>query len=81
MTYRYLYVTMPLSVEKNIDFERSGGMTREVLSKLADGIRRKVEDYRARHESTLANEYLKGLRDAGVITEQERRILFIYTTV
>lgn len=56
-------------------------MTRDVLNKLASGIRRKVEDYRARHESTLANEYLKGLRDAGVITEQERRILFIYTTV
>ena len=64
--------------------------TREVVERQSDGIRRAIEDYRkdyknpaldrAETRAALAG-YVKGLRDAGAITERERQILFVYGTV
>ena len=68
-------------------------MTKEILEKLPDNIRAKVEDFRKaytakgfpnwHYDNALARSaaYMDGLRDAGIITERERQVLFIYTTV
>lgn len=68
-------------------------MTREVLKKVEKAnpsIRSHIEMLRKDYNREGANkdligtascQYGMGLRDAGLITEQERRTLFIYTTV
>ena len=64
--------------------------TRELVEGLPNSIRFVIEGYRKNYKnpalkkecvrSELAG-YLKGLRDAGAITERERQILFVYGTV
>jgi hypothetical protein len=68
-------------------------MTRETLAKMPANIRAEIEDCRRSYKAEgfpqwhydIARErsaaYVKGLRDAGLITERERQILFVYTTV
>jgi len=68
--------------------------TRETLEKLPANVRHEIElrksDYKrfpttaySMHMQIRAtiNGYLRGLRDAGLITERERQVLFVYTTV
>lgn len=65
-------------------------MTRETLEKLPEIVRKNIEGLRHGYKSNVVDKYVaqekaawyvKGLRDAGLITERERQILFIYTTV
>lgn len=65
-------------------------MTREVLRKMPDNVKRAIEDLRKDYKNEALNKdcvrnrsagYVQGLRDAGLITERERQILFVYTTV
>lgn len=64
-------------------------MTKEVLNKLPEKVRNTVEECRKNYndsdakyvQRSLSMAYLNGLRDAGMITEHEKRILFVYTTV
>ena len=72
-------------------------MTRETIEKLPENVRREIEQIRADYNrrkqdkyystATFAEAagyrsgYLKALRDAGIITEQERKIIHVYTTV
>ena len=65
-------------------------MVREVYNRMPDAVQKNLEglrhDYKhgaySKDETrTKAAWYVKGLRDAGLITEYERRVLFIYTTV
>ena len=65
-------------------------MTRETLEKLPEVVRKNVEGLRHDYNGRVVNRdvaraqaawYMKGLRDAGLITERERQILVIYTTV
>lgn len=64
--------------------------TREVVEKLPEHIRRAIEELRKDYKNTALNRsevrealagYVKGLRDAGAITERERQILFVYGTI
>lgn len=65
-------------------------MTRETVNKLPEHIRVAIEEFKRDYKnaglrkdevrSGLAG-YAKGLRDAGLITERERQILFVYGTV
>lgn len=68
-------------------------MTKETLDKIPENVRFEIELIRKRMKNTkndierrdVVTEYSyaygKGLRDAGLITERERQILFVYTTV
>lgn len=65
-------------------------MTRKVLEKLPEIARTNLEWLRKEYKSELGDKdvarakaawYVKGLKDAGLITERERQFLFIYTTV
>ena len=64
-------------------------MTKEVLEKIGKQypiVRAHIEalkkDYKMFNNSCrLAGEYMRALRDTGIITERERQILFCYTTV
>lgn len=65
-------------------------MTRETLNKLPETVLKNIEGLRHDYKSGVVYKdiaraqaawYVKGLRDAGLITERERKILFIYTTV
>ena len=65
-------------------------MTRETFEKQPEIVRKNLEGLRHDYKSGVVNKdvaraqsawYVKGLRDAGLITERERQILFIYTTV
>ena len=65
-------------------------MTKKVLDALPQNIRDAVEDYKVyykredRFKDDYRNEmlgYVKGLRDAKIITERERQILYVYMTV
>ena len=64
--------------------------TRETLEKISPEIRSDIEEFRNDYKNPVANKslvrarlsgYTKALRSAGLITEQERRILFVYGTV
>lgn len=69
--------------------------TRELINSLPDYIKEATEAYRTAWKRARAEEkmgayetiraewygYTKGLRDAGAITEQQRKILYIYGTV
>ena len=65
-------------------------MTRETLNRMPENVRRNLEGLRHEYKSGVVSKdevrakaawYVKGLRDAGLITERERGKLFIYTTV
>lgn len=65
-------------------------MTREVLEKLPETVRKNIEGLRHDYKSgTVCKDvaraqsawYVKGLRDAGLIKDYERKILYVYTTV
>lgn len=74
---------------------KRAGTTRQVVESLPEAIRAKVEDYRLARKQEIERDdfrgkemvraewygYTKALRDAGVITEQERKILYIYGNV
>lgn len=64
--------------------------TQDVLDKIPEHVRAKIERLRKAYkngypnwETAMANSssYCEGLRDSGLITDRERMILFIYTTV
>lgn len=69
--------------------------TRETYNKMPEVVRNKIDDIKRRnkiakeadrwHErrriSAEASGYFTGLRDAGLITERERQILYIYATI
>ena len=70
--------------------EQGGGSTREVVSRMPGNVRATLEELRKdyknpaiKRDETRARSggYVNGLRDGGLITERERQILFIYTTV
>ena len=63
-------------------------MTKETLEKMPIPVRQELERLRQscksdqkKFEIMRAAGYVKGLRDAGLITERQRQILFIYTSV
>ena len=65
-------------------------MTREIFERMPETIRKNLEGLRHDYKNGVVNKdvaraqsawYVKGLRDAGLITEAERKILFVYTTV
>lgn len=68
-------------------------MTKEILNKLPEGVRTNIEHYKEAYnlfdagshyrdeERSRMADYVHGLRDAGLITEIERRALFCYMTV
>ena len=67
-------------------------MTRETLDKLPENVRNEIERLRKdyKHEELYNRQdaararlagYVKGLQDAGLITERERMFLFSYGTV
>ena len=65
-------------------------MTRETLAKLPETVLKNLEGLRHDYKGGVVNKdiaraqaawYVKGLRDSGMITERERQILYIYTTV
>ena len=64
--------------------------TREVFNRMPEAVQSAIENIRtayknsANDKSTVRAElygYTKGLRDAGLISERERQILFVYGTV
>lgn len=64
--------------------------TRETLEKIAPEIRSDIEEIRKDYKNPNVNKdlvrarlsgYTKALKSAGIITENERRILFNYGTV
>ena len=65
-------------------------MTRELLNKLPAHVVEQMNQIRKDYKNPALNKdevrnmnygYTKGLRDAGLITERERQILYIYGTV
>lgn len=68
--------------------------TRELIDKLPTNVRAKIEELKKtfklfpvtdwhKHNEVRAtiNGYTRGLCDAGLITERERQILYVYTTL
>lgn len=63
--------------------------TRELLDSLSDTIRDRLKNYRAiysaapdkRVASDCVMHYLRGLQDAGAITQRGYQMLYIYTTL
>lgn len=65
-------------------------MTKELISRLPSNVVASVEDIRKDYKNPVLSKdetrarlagYVKGLCDAGLITERERQILFVYGTV
>lgn len=65
-------------------------MTKELLDRMPECVVQALDTFKRRRRAELltrsevailAYEYTKGLRDAGLITDKERQVLFIYTTV
>ena len=65
-------------------------MTKQVLEKLPVNVFMAIENLRDNYHNESQNKsevrarlagYVKGLSDAGLITEQERKTLFIYGTI
>lgn len=64
--------------------------TRELLEKMPKTVRWKIDDLRKDYKNEALSRdkvraqiygYTNGLRDAGLITESERRTLYVYATV
>ncbi len=64
--------------------------TREVLEKMPKIVRWKIDDLRKDYKNEALNKYevraqiygyTNGLRDAGLITESERKTLLVYATI
>lgn len=64
--------------------------TREVFNRMPEAVQNKLEDIRMNYKNTALDKvetraelygYTLGLRDAGLISERERQILFVYGTV
>lgn len=65
-------------------------MTKEVLNKLPKNILANIKNYKKQYNGLHDQKdeyrgrmagYVKGLRDAGAITERERQVIFVYMTV
>lgn len=65
-------------------------MTKELIERLPRNVVESVEELRKDNKNSAISKdetrarlsgYCKGLRDAGLITERERQILFVYGTV
>lgn len=65
-------------------------MTKELIERLPKNVVKEIEYLRDSYKSKYINKdetrcrlagYVAGLRDAGLITERERQILFVYGTV
>ena len=65
-------------------------MIREIYERMPEQVKKNLEGLRHDYKSgTYSKEivraksawYVKGLHDAGLVTDYERRALFIYTTV
>lgn len=68
-------------------------MTKKTLDRMPESVRMKLERFRAAYRAegfapkhydetrARAAAYVDGLKDAGLINERERQILFIYTTI
>ena len=64
-------------------------MTRELLNSLSEPIRNRIEYLKEnasdpRYRELYVNKalgYIEGLRDAGVITENERKAIFCYVSL
>ena len=65
-------------------------MTREVISRMPEKVVNVLNQLRKDYYNDALNTdevrkesygYTKGLRDAGLITERERQVLFLYTTI
>ncbi len=65
-------------------------MTREVIAKMPEHIVTKIEMFRKDYANAALSAdttrariagYVEGLRDAGMITDRERQVLFCYATV
>lgn len=65
-------------------------MTQKTLDRMPKNVIYKLDDIKARRKNGYWNwkeanarayEYTLGLMDAGFITDKERQILFLYTTV
>ena len=65
-------------------------MTRELLERMPEVVVSKLNQCRKDYNNMALNKdsvrsrnagYVLGLRDAGLITERERQILFVYTTI
>lgn len=65
-------------------------MTRETINKLPENVRAHIEEIRKDYKNPALRKdevrerlcgYVKGLQDAGLITERERQIVFVYGTV
>ena len=64
--------------------------TREVYERLPEIVRKNIEGLRHDYKSNVVSKdvvraqsawYMKGLRDAGLITDRERAMLYCYTTI
>ena len=64
--------------------------TKDVLERLPESVRAYLEQLRKdysnpsiKHETCIARSagYVHGLYDAGLVSDRERRLLFVYTTV
>ena len=64
--------------------------TREVFNRMPEAVQNKLENIRKDYKNPMLNGgitramlygYTQGLRDAGLISERERQILFVYGTV
>ena len=65
-------------------------ITREVFNRMPEAVRSKLECIRKAYRNPAIDRdktrrelygYTNGLRDAGLISERERQILFVYGTV
>ena len=70
--------------------EQGGGSTREVVERLPQNVRATLEGFRRDYKGGIidrsiirarAAAYFNGLRDAGLITENERKVLTCYSTI
>ena len=64
--------------------------TREVFNRMPENVQNKIENIRKNYKNQTLNKeknraelygYTLGLMDAGLISERERQILFVYGTV
>lgn len=65
-------------------------MTKETIKRMPQKIINRIEQFRKDYKNAAISKektrarisgYIDGLMDAGAITEQERKVLFVYCTV